>query len=122
MSYSVHKHPFIEILDTYDKLNTGPSYITTCIAVISVVIAALSLYLFYDGGSKINALEEEVELLKNQMGLQNRGGIAQQSIVKMSPNISSMTNENTNQNSMEKRLENIEKDVDELKSVLKSPP
>lgn len=86
---------------------------------ISISLSVILVSLNNAESSKIASLQREIDELKNQLTTPNgRGAISQQSISKMSPNIASMTNENTNQEPMEKRLEKIESDIVDIRSKI----
>ena len=76
--------------------------------------------MFYEKSLQVSLLEEEIELIKNQISgnTNSRGAMTQQSISKMTSNIVSMTNENS-ENTIEKRLDIIE-DINKLKSSVKT--
>ena len=88
-----------------------------------MTLFAVSFSLFYEQSLKISLLEEELESIRDQNSgnTNSRGEMAQQSISKMTSNISSMTNENAKPE-IEKRLDTIEKDISKLKSSVKIIP
>ena len=94
------------------------NYLIYCsfgIAIFSVIITGFLLLSYNAEKSKIDILEEELSLIKNQIKTPNdRGDVAQQSISKMT-NLGSFTNENMNSDS---RLDNIEKEIGQLKSTV----
>lgn len=103
-------------------MNNNIIFLSIGIAILAVALSTVSFYMFYEKSLQVSLLEEEIELIKNQISgnTNSRGEMTQQSISKMTSNIVSMTNENS-ENTVEKRLDIIEEDISKLKSSVKTP-
>lgn len=95
------------------------NYLVYCsfgIAIFSVIITGFLLLSYSAEKSKIDTLEEELILIKSQLSHPSgRGEVAQQSISKMT-NLGSFTNKENSDPST--RLDNIEKEIGQLKSTV----
>lgn len=100
-------------------MNNSITYAAIGISILSISICVIFVSLNNSEISKIASLEQEIDALKSQMGTPSgRGSVSQQSISKMT-NLDSMNNENPNTDT-NTRLENVEKQVSQLKSQIES--
>jgi hypothetical protein len=89
------------------------------IAVFSIALSVLVVSLNGAENAKIATLQQELDDLKSQLAAPSgRGTVSQQSISKMT-NLGSMNNESPNTDT-NTRLENVEKQVSQLKSQIES--
>lgn len=100
-------------------MNNSITYAAIGISILSISISIIFVSLNNSEISKITSLEQEIDALKSQMVTPSgRGTMSQQSISKMI-NLDSMNNENPNTDT-NTRLENVEKQVSQLKSQIEN--
>lgn len=91
------------------------------IAVFSIALSIVLISLNNTESAKIASLQQEIDALKSQLATPNgRGTVAQQSISKMTANLDSLNNEDSDTQDTNTRLENVEKQVSQLKSQIES--
>ncbi|AJZ76238.1 hypothetical protein [Candidatus Nitrosotenuis cloacae] len=96
------------------------TYAAFGVAMLSISLAIFLISSSYQESSKIASLQQELDALKAQLATPNgRGTVAQQSISKMT-NLGSMDNENSDNTDTNTRLENVEKQVSQLKSQIEN--
>ena len=101
-------------------MNNSITYLAIGIAIMSISLSVILVSLNNAESSKIASLQQEIDTLKAQIATPSgRGTVAQQSISKMT-NLDSMNNDNPNMPDTNTRLENVEKQVSQLKSQIES--